>query len=172
MPKGIYNHQRHSKETCVKIRNALSGKKRTDEIKSKMKENCSRGESHYKWKGDKANDNVIHRYIEKIKPKSNVCEECGEKRKLMLASLTNHNYTRNPNDYKWLCYSCHKKMDMKCSVCGKKDIKLHLVCENCINWKREFIRLLKEDIINSENVTLHGELNEIINKRAGEKLCQ
>ena len=37
---------------------------------------------------------------------------------------------------------------------------------------KEFIRLLKEDIINSKNITLYGELNEIINKRAGEKLCQ
>lgn len=36
----------------------------------------------------------------------------GKKRKLNLANMKNHNYTRNVEDYKWLCYSCHRKMDL------------------------------------------------------------
>ena len=69
-------------------------------------------ENHPRWKGDKAKKITLHIWIAKNKPKPKVCEICKEERKLNLANIKNHNYTRNINDYRWLCYSCHKKMDM------------------------------------------------------------
>ncbi len=52
----------------------------------------------------------IHRYIKKHKKKSSFCSICNEKKKLELASLT-HIYTRNPEDYIYLCRSCHSIFD-------------------------------------------------------------
>jgi len=160
MSKGIYKHQKHTQEEKDKISKTLTGRKFSGEHLRKIRDR-QKGETHSRFKGNKANQNVLHRYVEKRKPKPEVCEECGKKKKLNLASLTNHNYTRNPDDYKWLCYSCHKKMDLGCSQCGKKDVKLHLVCEECIDWKNRFIKKLKETLndilkINIENANKSG----------------
>jgi uncharacterized protein with PIN domain len=65
------------------------------------------------WKGDKAGKVALHIWLAKNKPKSKLCEKCNDKRKLSLSNIRNHQYTRNPNDYKWLCYSCHKKYDLQ-----------------------------------------------------------
>jgi hypothetical protein len=64
------------------------------------------------WKGDNVSINPLHRYIEKRKLKSLFCEECKENKRLTLANIKNHKYTRNPKDYNWLCYSCHRKLDI------------------------------------------------------------
>ncbi len=54
----------------------------------------------------------IHGWVRKYKPKLKFCENCKKEKRLTLANIKNHNYTRNINDYKWLCYSCHKIMDI------------------------------------------------------------
>ena len=69
-------------------------------------------ENHPRWKGDEASKISLHIWIAKNKPKPKLCENCGKERKLSLANMRSHNYTRNINDYKWFCYSCHKRMDM------------------------------------------------------------
>ena len=182
MPTGIYNHKPHSEDTKQKMKNSWNYDKHiTNERNNKISKSMM-GEQHHKYKGNKANQNVIHRWIEKRKPRPKICEECKEERRLNLASLTNHIYTRNIEDYKWLCYSCHKKMDMQCSQCSRKGVKLHLVCEECINWKHKFIRLLKEEFDNCRDKTDVWEDEERWNKfekmfkkkikeLVGEKLC-
>jgi len=72
-----------------------------------------RGEKHYKWKGEMANDKVKHRFVEKRKPKPDKCPRCGEDKRLALANIKNHNYTKNPDDYEWMCYKCHNQMDSR-----------------------------------------------------------
>lgn len=52
----------------------------------------------------------LHRYIKRRKKEPETCEICNEKKKLDLASLT-HIYTRNPEDYIYLCRSCHPIYD-------------------------------------------------------------
>lgn len=52
----------------------------------------------------------LHRYIIRRKKKPQYCEICNEEKKLDLASI-NHIYTRNPNDYFYLCRSCHSIYD-------------------------------------------------------------
>ena len=190
MPKGIYNHKPHTEERKEKISKALIGKKFSEEHLKKIRER-QKGETHSRFKGNKANQNVLHRWIERRKPKPEVCEKCGKKKKLNLASLTNHNYTRNPEDYDWLCYSCHKKMDVCCSQCGRQDIKMKLVCLDCIDWKNRFIKRLKENysyrilkierrmLISGETSKekmlleeLKEKFKEEIDKLAGSKLTQ
>lgn len=132
MPTGIYKHKSHTEETKRKISEAHKGMKRSKEHR-KNTSKSKRGRKNPKWKGDKAVKISLHKYIAKIKPRPKICEFCEKERKLALANLKDHNYTRNPDDYKWLCYSCHKKFDLKCAYCGKKekDIRLRMVCSDC-----------------------------------------
>lgn len=53
---------------------------------------------------------TIHHYIHRIKPKQSYCIICNQKKRLDLASI-NHTYTKNPEDYLWLCRSCHRLFD-------------------------------------------------------------
>ena len=153
MPTGIYNHKPHTEERKNKISKSLTGKRHTEETKRKISI-INSGENHPRWKGENAVKISKHIHVARIKPKPKGCEFCNKEKKLALANIKNHNYTKNPDDYKWLCYSCHKKFDLKCAYCGKKDkdIRLRMVCNECYVdgfnvWKKLFIRLLKVLII-------------------------
>lgn len=63
------------------------------------------------WKGNKAGKVAIHEYIKKRKSKPILCEFCNERPTKDLANLKNHNYSRNINDYVWLCHHCHQILD-------------------------------------------------------------
>ena len=165
--KGNYKHKPHSEEAKRNMRKPHKefSEEHLEKIRNRMKD-----ENHPRFKGNNASQEVIHKWVIKLKPKPEGCEDCGRKSRLALANLKDHKYTRNPEDYKWLCYSCHKKQDMQCSQCHKKECKLHLVCDECINWKSNFIKKLKEEI----NKDAFGELininNRIIDKLAGKSL--
>ena len=73
--------------------------------------NGLKGENNPCWKGDKAGVEAIHKWIRQNKPKPKRCENCNKLKKLTLANIKNHNYTRNIEDYKWFCEGCHRKMD-------------------------------------------------------------
>jgi len=82
------------------------------------------------------NYSVLHKYMKSRKPKPEFCQICKKKKKLDLA-FKNHKagfktpelYTRNINDWYYICRSCHMKEDNRvnslkpkfCS-CGKKVI--------------------------------------------------
>lgn len=69
-----------------------------------------KGENHYNWKSN-PNYRTLHRWVNTNKPKSPVCENCGTSGvKLECANISGV-YTRNLNDYKWLCRSCHMEED-------------------------------------------------------------
>jgi len=75
------------------------------------------GSNNSRWKGNHAKKLTIHGWIARHKPKPKYCEECKKEKKLCLANIKNHNYTRNVNDYKWLCYSCHMNLDLNKKFC-------------------------------------------------------
>lgn len=77
------------------------------------------GKNHGHWKGDDVGKKGVHSWLRKNKFKLEVCEHCGERKKLDLANIRNHLYTRNPNDYVWLCRSCHSKFDFSDGLIGK-----------------------------------------------------
>ena len=53
---------------------------------------------------------ALHKFIRNNKAKQQFCTICNEPKKVELASI-NHTYTRNPEDYIWLCRSCHRLFD-------------------------------------------------------------
>lgn len=56
----------------------------------------------------------IHTWIKGIKGKPNKCEDCGTTTaKAYHWSNIDHKYSKNPEDYRRLCVSCHLKYDYK-----------------------------------------------------------
>lgn len=159
MPTGHYKRKPHTEERKRNMSKAHMGIKKTKEDRENISRR-QRGDKNHRWKGEDANKNSKHRYVAKIKPKPKGCGFCGkEGKRLALANLKDHNYTKNPDDYKWLCYSCHKKFDLKCAYCGEKDkdIKLRMVCSDCYVdgfnvWKKLAIQKLKDEIYNYNKV--------------------
>jgi len=66
-----------------------------------------------KFKEEKGIDYKHLHYIikcKKVKPLK--CEICKKEKPLELSSI-NHSYTENPDDYQYLCVSCHRDYDSK-----------------------------------------------------------
>lgn len=73
-----------------------------------------RGKFHPSWKGDNVGYFGFHAHIKKHNKKSKFCQKCFTyTSKLNLCNIRNHNYTRNIEDYKWLCYRCHMIIDKR-----------------------------------------------------------
>ena len=62
------------------------------------------------WKGDSVGILPLHEWLKARKPKPEVCEGCGTNAPFDLATIDN-SYTRNPDDWEWLCRSCHMHKD-------------------------------------------------------------
>ena len=175
MTAGIYNHNPHSKETRDKIGLSHKGRHYHTEVSKKKIGEAHKGVKSHKWKGDDAVKITNHKFVAKYKPKPEGCEFCGSKRRLNLANMKNHVYTKNLDEYKWLRYSCHKKMDMKCAfVVESGKLMIRMVCDNCYKegfnvWKSKFIRRLKEKLFFEQNPE---NRNKIIDKLAGDKLVE
>lgn len=54
---------------------------------------------------------ALHRYVRVRKNKPKMCEKCQTKKARDLANISGV-YTRNVDDYSYLCRSCHKKLDI------------------------------------------------------------
>lgn len=101
--------KKHSEETKRKIGKTSRGRKHSEETKKKIGK-TRMGYKNPAWRGDDAGYVAIHDWIKRWKPKPEVCEICGEKKKLELSSKT-HEYSRDLEEYRWLCRSCHMKYD-------------------------------------------------------------
>jgi hypothetical protein len=86
------------------------GNKLSEEMKQKLRE-LKTAEKNPNWKGDEVKMDAIHDWVKRRKPLPKKCEICGREKKLDLANINNHNYTRKLEDYRWLCRSCHLKID-------------------------------------------------------------
>lgn len=104
---------RTTSETSKGHRNAMYGRKHSQETKkvlSDLKKGKYNGEDNPAWKGDNVGYGALHRWIKKIKPQPNKCEKCGKTTKDLELS-NNGIYNRDPNNYEYLCYKCHKIKD-------------------------------------------------------------
>lgn len=78
-----------------------------------------KGINNNNWKGENIGKNYKHDWVKRFKSKSNFCEICNKKvKRIELANIKNHQYTRNPDDYKWLCRSCHIRLDYPNGLIG------------------------------------------------------
>jgi len=68
------------------------------------------GHKNPMWRGEKVSYRSLHEWIRCNKAKILLCEICKINLSIDLAN-TNHLYSRNINEYKWLCRSCHMKYD-------------------------------------------------------------
>lgn len=99
-------------ETSKGKNNAMYGKKHSEETRRKIGDK-RKGKDNPMWKGDLAKTRTLHTFLRNNKPIPNKCEQCKKRKKLELSF--NHkigNYTRNFEDYKYLCGSCHTLRDI------------------------------------------------------------
>jgi len=64
------------------------------------------------WRGDGASLGSLHSWVRKRKPKTTLCEICGETKPQDLSNISQE-YKRDINDYQWVCRKCHMKNDKR-----------------------------------------------------------
>lgn len=89
---------------------------RSDHLKSKHIRSCG-------CLGQEQHQNAgcvpVHKWLRKNKPKPELCERCKERPVMELSYKYSYNdivsgklWSRNPDDYEWLCKSCHCFKDL------------------------------------------------------------
>ena len=77
---------------------------------------CKMGELNPNWKGDivkyvrVSSYLKLHRYMNKIIPKPELCSCCGKMPPYDLSNI-NGDYTRDPDGWEWICRKCHLLKD-------------------------------------------------------------
>jgi hypothetical protein len=89
--------------------NCMFGKHHTEEAKQKIRLS-KLAEKNPMWKGDSVGLSKLHVWVKSRKPKSKLCECCNKEKSYDLANISGK-YTRDINDYEWLCRSCHMHKD-------------------------------------------------------------
>lgn len=79
--------------------------------KAQIKERNWNGENHPFWKGNDVGYYALHAWVKKHKPKPLACERCGRINCRLECANRDGKYSRNPEDYDWLCRKCHTKQD-------------------------------------------------------------
>ncbi len=78
------------------------------------------GSKNGMWKGDKAGYGALHEYLVSHNPKPTLCVRCNSRPPYDLANISG-NYTRDIDDYEWLCRKCHMEKDGRL-------VRLHRKC--------------------------------------------
>jgi len=120
--------KKHSEETKQKIREKAIGRIVSEETRKKQSQ-ARKGllinEKNPMWKGNEVGRGV-HEWVRKRKPKPEVCEICKEKEPKHLSNK-DHKYSRNIDDYQWVCVKCHWHYDenkFKSHTKNKKRLKI------------------------------------------------
>lgn len=91
-------------------------------------------ENNVNWVGNKIKYKSLHYYLKNKKIKPKFCERCGQKPPYDIALKEGKKYTRNIDDYEWLCRRCHMV----------DDGRLEKVKQRCLEKKIEVnIELIK-----------------------------
>lgn len=86
------------------------------ELSEKQKEHLKKlnqnqkNENNRNWKGNKAGYKAIHLWVRAHLEKPKICPICKEREVREVANLDGK-YSRDLNTWKWLCRSCHLRMD-------------------------------------------------------------
>ena len=110
----------HSEESKAKISAAkkghqtgMTGKKHSPEARERMRQahlGKNLGPEHPLWRGEQVSYTNLHRWIERHKPKTGTCSDCGEQRRTQWSNV-DHRYRRERDAYVERCASCHKLYD-------------------------------------------------------------
>lgn len=103
MPKGIYKR-------TLKGRKNLSISHMGQVPWNKGLKGFLEAEKHYSWKGNNGGYNTVHDWVKRRLQKPKLCQFCGKKRTLQMASKS-HGFKRDLDDWIFLCISCHHKYD-------------------------------------------------------------
>lgn len=68
------------------------------------------GSKNPAWK-EKPSYKSLHTWIREHLPNGGICQHCGTTEKKLNVASVGHVYTRDFSTWKWLCLSCHRKMD-------------------------------------------------------------
>ena len=93
----------------VGINNPRYGVRLSEETRKKLRE-LRKDEKHWNWKGDNVGNHALHRWVKKNLPKPTTCQNCHRKDPYDLANITGI-YNREFINWKYMCRSCHMKMD-------------------------------------------------------------
>ncbi|HUS99460.1 MAG TPA: hypothetical protein VMY59_03980 [Candidatus Thermoplasmatota archaeon] len=83
----------------------------------------SRGSNHYNWK-EKPNYQALHKWIQRNKPKTFACENCGASETRLECANISGRYLRDISDYKWWCRKCHMESDGRFANLKQGDIAI------------------------------------------------
>ena len=112
------------------------------------------------WKGNKAKYQALHTWIRKYHGSADRCEnpDCkGISNDFQWALKPGRKYSRNIKDYKQLCRSCHRKMDVtpetreKISNSNRKHIGCKYQGCNSPHWSKEYCSHHYNTIVRKEN---------------------
>lgn len=68
------------------------------------------GDKNPFWRGDNVSYTALHSWVTRNKAKSLLCGDCHKKRVLELSSISGE-YTRDLDDWEWICRRCHMQKD-------------------------------------------------------------
>ena len=85
------------------------GRKHTPRAKRLLSQ-CKLAEKNPMWKGDEVKYGSLHVWVKVRKPKPLLCEKCKSVPPYDLTSIDDR-YTRNVEDWQWLCRRCHMESD-------------------------------------------------------------
>lgn len=111
--RGMFNHNRwkHPEKS-----NTPLTKEKRERFRRLMSDRFDDKNPHYR--PSTKNYNTLHGYMHRRKIKPTHCGSCGKKKKMLDMAFKDHSvrqkdekYTRNPEDWVFLCRSCHMKAD-------------------------------------------------------------
>lgn len=87
---------------------------------SRFRIGLTANENNPRWKGDSVTYQALHNWVRRHFVRPSACENCGKNpgknkvgyTKLQWANI-NKKYLRDRKDWKCLCPSCHRKIDIK-----------------------------------------------------------
>ena len=109
---GFYG-KHHNPETKKKIGAANKRRVVSEETRKKMSES-QKGKKLFSdngaWKGDVVTKGALHDWIHYNMPKPKLCLDCGESKRLDVHNISGE-YTRNIDDWVYICRRCHMIRD-------------------------------------------------------------
>lgn len=103
------------------------------------KQRSDLGELSHNWKGDDASYWAIHMWMNKHHTKTGLCEDCNQKGKTQWANLSGDYRRDDITDWKELCASCHKKLDMTQTL-SPEHLQLRSLTKECQVCKAVMIK--------------------------------